>query len=131
MANVASTPLKAELLRREHEYLEAVQSKDGKAAARLTAPDSLVVSGQGAMKVEGPTISKMVAEHDSSRRYDLDDASAEVAEVKDGVAIIAYKLNTTTPDGDTSEFYDTDVWVRHDGEWKCALHTEIPAETRR
>jgi uncharacterized protein (TIGR02246 family) len=130
MAKRPSKSLKTELVRREHEYLEAVESKDGEAAARLTAPESLVVSGQGAMKVDGAAIKRMVTEHDSSRSYDLDDESAEVVELAEDVAMIAYKLTTTAPDGAMSVAHDADVWVRHDGRWQCALHTEIPAEPR-
>ena len=128
MANATSTSLAAELLRCEHEYLEAVQSGDGDAAARLTAPESLVVSGHGAMKVDAAAVKKMVAEHDASRRYHPDDAGAQVIELGDNVAIIAYRLETTMPDGRTTAAYDTDVWVRDGGQWKCALHAEIPAE---
>src|SRR5438045_2876005 len=116
MANTLSTSLKTELLRCENEYLAAVQSKDGATASRLTAPESLVVSGQGPMKVDGATIKRMVAEHDSSQRYEFDDASAQIVEVTDNVAIIAYKLKTTIPDGGTKDAYDTDVWVRHQGQ---------------
>ncbi|MBI5290131.1 MAG: nuclear transport factor 2 family protein [Chloroflexi bacterium] len=124
----AQAQLKTELLQSEQAYLEAVRSKDGPAASRLTAPESLVVSGHGPMKVDGAKISKMIAEHDSSRQYELDDGSVEIVQVTDGVAIIAYRLKTTTSKGESADAFDTDVWVRYDGQWKCALLTEIPAE---
>ena len=107
-------------------YLAAVQRKDGAAAARLTADGSLVVSGMGAMKVDSPTIERMIAEHDASRRYELDESSVQTVDIGSDAAIISYKLRTTMPDGTSTEAFDTDVWVRRDGRWQCALHTEIP-----
>jgi hypothetical protein len=122
----STSKLREELLQREREYLRAVQAKDGDVASRLTARECLVVSGQGAMKVDGATIKKMVAEHDPSRRYELDESSIAVIEASDGVAIISYRLSTTA-NGQSSDAYDTDVWVKRDGQWKCALHAEVPA----
>jgi ketosteroid isomerase-like protein len=117
-----------ELLTKERAYLDAVQSKDGDAAAQLTAPESLVVSGRGAMRVDGAAIRKMVAEHDADREYQIDENSIETVEVTDDVAIISYKLRTTMPGGGTtSDAFDTDVWVRRNGDWACALHVETPA----
>jgi uncharacterized protein (TIGR02246 family) len=126
MTTVTRSELKAELLAREKEYLRAVQAKDGEAAARLTAPESLVVSAHGAMKVDGAAIGKMIEEHDASKRYELDEDTVEVMRVTDGVAIISYRLRTTMQDGASLEAYDTDVWVQREGGWKCALHTEVP-----
>jgi len=122
-----SSRLKEELLAEERAYLAAVQAGDGDGAARLTAEPALVVSPQGAMKVGPQAIRRMMSEHDATREYALDETSAEVVEVTPDVAIISYRLRTTTPGAGTSEAVDTDVWVRTDGAWKCALHTEIPA----
>jgi hypothetical protein len=122
--------LKDELLACERAYLDAVQRSDGEAAARLTAPESLVVGGHGVMKVDGPTIRKMVEEHDSDRRYEIDESSVQVVDVTGDVAVVAYKLTTIMPGGETSEAFDTDVWVRRGDAWACALHVEAPASSR-
>lgn len=67
--------------------------------------------GNGAMKIDGAAVKRMIEEHDSTRRYEIEESSVQVVEVTDDVAIIAYKLRTI--DGNaTSEAYDTDVWVR-------------------
>jgi Domain of unknown function (DUF4440) len=47
--------------------------------------------------------------------------------VADDVAIVAYKVSErVTVDGQTIpiEANDSSVWVKRDGEWLCALHTE-------
>ena len=130
MTSTHASGLKDELLKQELAYLDAVERKDGAAAARLTADESLVVSGAGAMKVDGATIERMVAEHDAQRRYEIDEASVETVDIGGDTAIISYKLRTMMPDGTTTEAFDTDVWVRRDGRWQCALHTEIPSTAR-
>ena len=128
MTTRTTTRLKDVLLACENEYLRAVQDKDGEAAARLTAPQSLVVSGRGAMKVDGEAIRRMVQQHDANRQYAIDESSVQVVQPAEDVAIIAYRLRTKLPGGGTADAYDTDVWVRRDGGWACALHVEVPAE---
>jgi uncharacterized protein (TIGR02246 family) len=123
---MTTSPKIAELLEREYDYLDAVQRKDGEAAAEMTATESLVVSAKGAMRVGADMIRQMVGRHDASREYDIIEESVEALEVADDVAIISYKLQTKMPGGTTTEAYDTDVWVRRDGQWACALHVETP-----
>ena len=126
---MTTMPAIAELLEREYDYLDAVERKDSEAIAVMTAPESLVVSGNGAMRVDPETVRQMVGRHDSKRRYDIIEETIEGIEVTDDVAIISYKLATKMPDGKTTEAYDTDVWVRREGQWACALHVETPAQT--
>jgi hypothetical protein len=54
-----------------------------------------------------------------------------VRTIADGVAVIAYKVSEEIViDGETQtlEAFDSSVWVRRDGGWVCAAHTETPAE---
>ena len=128
MTKATTTRLQEELLKQEREYLRAVTEKDGDAAARLTADESLVVSGRGAMRVDGNAVRQMVEQHDATRTYELDEDSAQVVPVTDDVSIITYKLLTATGAGEApSTAFDTDVWVRKGGQWVCALHVEVPA----
>jgi hypothetical protein len=53
-----------------------------------------------------------------------------VRAIADGVALIAYKVNEEMIiDGEptTLEAFDSSVWVRRDGGWVCAAHTETLA----
>jgi hypothetical protein len=52
---------------------------------------------------------------------------AEVRRLTDDVAIVAYKVHEDlTVEGKPVmlDAADTSVWVRRDGRWLCALHTE-------
>ena len=125
-----SSNLRDELMACERAYLEAVQRKDGEAAARMTAPESLVVSGHGAMSVDGAAIRKMVEDHDGQARYEIDDSDVNVVAINDDVAIVSYRLTTIHGNGEpATQAFDTDVWVRRDGQWGCALHVDTPALT--
>ena len=60
-------------------------------------------------------------------QYVIEDKNAQVRFVADDVAIVAYKVTErVTVDGQTIpiEANDSSVWVKRDGEWLCALHTE-------
>lgn len=51
----------------------------------------------------------------------------EVRELRDDVAILAYNVHEElTVDGKPVKLdaADTSMWVRRNGRWRCALHTE-------
>ncbi len=57
--------------------------------------------------------------------FELQDA--EVRQLRDDVAILAYKVHEElTVDGKQVQVdaADASTWVRRDGRWLCALHTE-------
>ena len=61
------------------------------------------------------------------KQYSFDEKNAQVKFIGDDVAIVAYKVNEKlVVDGKTLpiDANDSSVWVRRDGEWLCALHTE-------
>jgi hypothetical protein len=61
------------------------------------------------------------------QQFSFDERSTQVRFVNEDVAIVAYKVNErVVVDGKTLpiEANDSSVWVRRNGEWRCALHTE-------
>ena len=127
MATKTGFRLRDELIARERKYLEAVEAGDGNAAAELTARETLLVSGRGPMRLAPSDIAKMLEDHDSARQYAFVEDGVEVVEVTPAVAVIAYRLKTRAA-GTETEAFDTDVWVKRDGDWRCAVHVETPAE---
>ena len=60
-------------------------------------------------------------------RYAFDEKSAQVRFLSDDVAIVAYRVDEqVTVEGESLPLAanDSSVWVRRNGEWRCALHTE-------
>jgi hypothetical protein len=117
-----------ELLELEREFWDAMQAKDGQRAARLTDDECIVVGAQGVSAIDPSTMEKMTVEGGwELNRYSFDEENARVRFIDDNVAVVAYKVNeTVVVDGQTValDANDSSVWVRRNGEWRCALHTE-------
>ena len=94
---------------------------------RLTDDNCIVTGAQGMARLDAPTLSRMLRAADYSLdEFEVKDG-AEVRLVRDDVAILAYQVRETlTVDGETVsvEAADASTWVKRDGRWRCALHTE-------
>jgi hypothetical protein len=61
------------------------------------------------------------------QQYAFDVDQAQVLQLADDVAVVAYPVRERlTVEGQPMSLaaYDASVWVRRDGAWRCALHTE-------
>ena len=120
-----------ELIDLEKQYWEAIQNRDGATATRLSDARCLVVGPQGIGKLDRQALAGMVENAPYElKRWRMDD-DVQVSNIADGVALIAYKVNEEmVVDGKTTtlEAFDSSVWVRRDGGWVCAAHTETIAD---
>jgi ketosteroid isomerase-like protein len=123
---VTTTTPKAEFLELERRFWDALKQKDAHAAVELTDFPCLVTGAQGVGRIEREAFTKMV----QSDAYTIKDAKLsdlDVRLVRDDVAIVAYKVHEElTVDGKpvTFDAADLSTWVRSNGEWRCAAHTE-------
>jgi len=119
--------IERELLTLEQRYWQSMKDKDNGAASRLTDYPCIVAGASGVMKVDEAAFSKMLEGGEwTIKNFSLGD-DVKVRRLTDDVAIIAYKVRENlTVDGEpvTMEAADASVWVRRDGDWRCALHTE-------
>jgi hypothetical protein len=119
---------KQTLLDVEKRFWDAMRSKDATTAADMTDDECIVVGAQGVSSIDQKTMGKLTTEGKwQLQQYAFDEKAAQVRFVNDDVAIVAYKVNErVVVDGQTLpvEANDSSVWVRRDGEWRCALHTE-------
>jgi hypothetical protein len=117
-----------ELLDLEKRFWDAMKEKDGRSAARMTDDGCIVVGAQGVSAIDSTTMEKLTVEGDwELKQYAFDEKNAQVKFIGDDVAIVAYKVNErVVVDGKTLpiDANDSSVWVRRNGEWLCALHTE-------
>jgi uncharacterized protein (TIGR02246 family) len=120
-----------ELLDTEQRFWEAMQQKDGNRAAELTDDGCIIVGAQGVSAIDRTSMRKMTAEGQwELKRFSFNEKSRRVRFINDDVAIVAYSVSEhIVVDGKPLELeaHDSSVWMRHDGEWRCALHTESPA----
>jgi hypothetical protein len=116
-----------DLLELEREYWQAIKDKDPDAVIRLSDDICIVTGAQGVGKIDRDALARMIKGAPYTlNSFELGDG-AEVRLVTDEVVIIAYKVHEElTVDGKpvTLDAADSSVWVRRDGRWVCALHTE-------
>jgi uncharacterized protein (TIGR02246 family) len=118
--------LKQTLINLEKKYWRALQEGDAETALKLTADPCIVTGAQGVARVSKKAFAGMLKNAEwEIEEFDISDA--EVQELGDDVAIIAYKVHEKlNVDGEEVELEaaDASTWVRKDGKWVCALHTE-------
>lgn len=125
--NMAQKAIEKELLALERRYWQAIKDRDVEAAMQLTDEHCILAGGQGVARLDREHVAAMMQAggyvlHD----FELDD-DAQVTLIGDDVAIVAYGVREElTVDGKpvTLRAADASTWVRRDGAWRCALHTE-------
>lgn len=121
------TTTEMDLLRLERQYWQAIKDRNVDAAMKLTDDPCIVAGASGVAKVDHQTFSRIM----NGAKYTLngfelnDDATVRM--IGDDIAILAYKVHEDlTVEGKHVKMNaaDSSVWVRRDGRWLCALHTE-------
>jgi len=126
---MATRDVENQLLDLEKQYWQAIKDGDVDAAMRLTDDPCIVAGAQGIGRMDKQAMATMM----ENASYTLDEfrvKDAQVRLLRDDVAILAYKVHEKlTVDGKpvTIEAADSSTWVRRDGRWVCALHTEALA----
>ena len=124
---MATRTIEAELVALEKRYWQAIKDKDVDAALRLTDDPCIVAGSSGVARVDREKfITIMKSAKYTLHNFEIKD-SAEVRLLGDDVAILAYLVHEElTVDGKPVSFdaADSSVWVRRNGRWLCALHTE-------
>jgi uncharacterized protein (TIGR02246 family) len=124
---MATKTIEAELLDLEKRYWQAIKDQDVDAAMRLTDESCILTGAQGIGLIDRNTLAAMMkATSYTLNRFVLKDG-AQVRLLRDDVAIVAYQVHEElTVDGKpvTLDAADSSTWVRRNGRWLCALHTE-------
>ncbi|MGX7925500.1 nuclear transport factor 2 family protein [Tsuneonella sp. HG094] len=116
----------AEIEKLENRFWQTMVDKDSRTAAGMIAREGIVTGPMGAMAIDPAKYEAMTEEGQwNLKSFELSDV--QVVQPSDDVAIIAYKVHQK---GDMKgqamdlKCVDSSTWVREDGDWKCALHTE-------
>ena len=128
---MATTSKTLEVLEHERRFWNAMRDKDAMTAARMTADSCIVVGAQGVSAIDPDTMARLTREGDwELERYIFDESTAKVQFLTDDIALVAYHVNEKlTVDGKhvNLDANDASVWVRKNGDWLCAMHTESVA----
>jgi ketosteroid isomerase-like protein len=126
---MATQTIEVELLALEKRYWQAIKDKDVDAAMRLTDFPCIVAGSSGVGSIDQKTFTGMMGGAAYTlNRFEIKDVQVRL--LRDDVAITAYKVHEElTVDGKpvALDAADASVWVRRDGRWLCAAHTESVA----
>jgi hypothetical protein len=116
-----------ELLNLERQYWQSMKDKDAEAGNRLTDFPVILTGAQGVGSMDAETVASMMNTGNwQLQDFELDE-DVEVRMLSDDVALLAYKVHEDLMVDDKPVSFDAadaSVWVRRDGRWLCAMHTE-------
>ncbi|HEX9219821.1 MAG TPA: nuclear transport factor 2 family protein [Gemmatimonadaceae bacterium] len=119
-------PIEAQLLNCEKQYWQAIKDRDVAAAMRLTDDTCIVTGAQGVARITRDAFAGMLqAGGWTLHEFTLSDVQVRV--LSEDVAIVAYKVKellTVEGKSVTLDAADSSAWVKREGQWMCALHTE-------
>jgi ketosteroid isomerase-like protein len=125
---MSTHPAEQELLALEREYWQAVVNKDERTAVRLTHDPCVIAGPNGVRTVSHDQLAATMR----SSPLQIDTFSigndAVVRFVGGDVAVVAYSVHEDLTRGggaaESLDAVDTSTWIRQDGRWVCAAHTE-------
>ena len=127
---MTTTTMENELVDMERQYWQAIKDKDVNAAMELTDDQCIVAGATGVASINREAFAGML----NSSAWTLNEfefiGDVQVRLLTDDVAIVGYRVTEQlTVEGKplTLEAADASTWVRRDGRWLCALHTEAIA----
>jgi hypothetical protein len=121
--------LHKELLDLENQFWQCMKDKNVARALEMTNDPCIVTGAQGVGQIDKKTFARMM-ETGTWVLHEFEIRDAKVQQLSDDVAIIGYKVHEKlTVDGKplTMDAADASTWVKKNGRWVCALHTESVA----
>ena len=123
---MSNPSIEEQLLAQERKYWSAMQEGDAASAMQVTADPCIVTGASGVSKIDRATLGKMLdAGTWKLEAFEL--SNPTVLSLTKTVAVLAYKVHeehTVEDQRLTIDAADSSVWVKRDGQWQCALHTE-------
>jgi uncharacterized protein (TIGR02246 family) len=119
-------PIEAQLMSLEKQYWQAIKDRDVQAAMRLTDDPCIVTGAQGVARIDRKAFAGML-QAGGWTLHEVTLSDLQVRVLSEDVAIVAYKVKellTVEGKSITLDAADSSTWVRRDGQWVCALHTE-------
>ena len=123
---MATTTVDQEIADLERKYWQAMKDKDVEAAVNLTDEPCIITGAQGVSRIDRASYRKLMTGA-TWELVDYEFSDLQTRRITDDVAIVAYKVKEKlTVDGKPVSFEaaDSSTWVRRNGQWLCAVHTE-------
>ncbi len=100
-------PIEAQLLNCEKQYWQAIKYRDVAAAMRLTDDTCIVTGAQGVARITRDAFAGML----QAGGWTLHEFTLKELLTVEGKSV-------------TLDAADSSAWVKREGQWMCALHTE-------
>jgi ketosteroid isomerase-like protein len=118
-----------ELVALEKKYWDAMIAKDVDTAVRMSDDPCFITGAQGVSVISAEQYQKLMTDGKwTLLSYTMDKIEARF--LSPDVGVVAYQVTEQlTVDGKplTLKASDSSTWVKRNGDWKCALHTEAPS----
>jgi hypothetical protein len=118
--------IEQELLELEEQFWQAIKDKSADAAVRLSDDPCFITGAQGVNRIDRDAMMRMMnAAPYTLHAFRISDPQFRL--LRDEVAVVVYNVQEElTVEGKpvTIDAADASTWVRRDGRWVCALHTE-------
>ena len=124
------TAVEKELLELERRYWQALQDGDADTAMKLTDDPCIVAGASGVASLDRKMMAGMMKQGTWKLQHFAIDPDVKVKMIGDDVAVLAYTVHEELTVDDKPvklQAADASTWVRRDGGWVCALHTEALA----
>lgn len=120
--------MKNEILDLEKKYWDAMFNKDYETVRKLTKFPCIVAGKQGVMSVDEPGFKKMF-EQGGGTKMKVKSVSDEQVQTGADHAMIGYLIELDY-DGKVMKCACTSTWIKENGSWACAMHTESDLEKK-
>jgi hypothetical protein len=124
---MSTARIETHLLELERQFWQAMQDRDVETAVGLTDFPCIVSGPSGIGQVDKEAFKGMMKGATYKIRKVELDPDAKVRMLSDTVAVVAYKVHEeVSVDGEsvTLDCADSSTWVKRNGQWLCAHHTE-------
>lgn len=122
-----ATAIENEIIGLEKKYWQAIKDQDLETAMTLTYEPCIVAGPQGVSRFGKSDFKKMMQDSKSVlKNFEIKD-DAEVQVFGDDLAVLAYSVHEEfTIEGKpvSVDAAESSTWVRKNGKWLCAMHTE-------
>ncbi|TML10663.1 MAG: nuclear transport factor 2 family protein [Actinobacteria bacterium] len=124
---MATKTLEKDLMKLERSYWQAIKDGDVDTALSLTDDGCILAGPQGVERINRERFIAMMRNAPGQLRDFQIGSDIQVRQLDDDVAVLAYTVHEELRvDGKplTVDAAESSTWVRRNGRWACAMHTE-------
>ncbi len=118
---MTTVPSKNDIIELERKYWDAMKSNDVEAAVKLTKFPCTLTSPKGVQKVSEDQYRELMkaSKPEVYKGIELEDPQVEI--LNKDTAFITYSIQFNG-----MKMLDVSTWIRENGTWTCAYHSENP-----